>query len=139
MNYCFSLSFQGFVTDNGRVCGTLGLARAIGDSVFQPMVTCVPDVVVAPLDGVPSCLVIACDGVWDVIDRPAAWCVISVILFLSLSRVCCYCKIFYKIIIYIFCRSIVSKEKCPTRAALVNKWQTRFLLLAILDSIFNHI
>jgi hypothetical protein len=37
--------------------GTLGLARALGDAVFQPMVTCVPDVVIAPLNNQPAVLV----------------------------------------------------------------------------------
>jgi serine/threonine protein phosphatase PrpC len=35
----------GFVTENGRVNGTLGLSRAVGDSPFQPMVTHTPDIV----------------------------------------------------------------------------------------------
>lgn len=66
-------SVNGFVTENGRVCGTLGLARAIGDSPFQPMVTHAPDVVLAPLRARPCCLVLACDGVWDVVDQTRAW------------------------------------------------------------------
>lgn len=55
-----------------RVCAILGVARALGDTFLQPMVTCVPDVFeVSPNDY--DLLILACDGLWDVVsDREAA-------------------------------------------------------------------
>jgi leucine-rich repeat protein SHOC2 len=67
----------GFVTENGRVNGTLGLSRAVGDGPFQPMVTHTPDIVLAPLEGAPCCLVLACDGVWDVMTRRQVWALVA--------------------------------------------------------------
>jgi Leucine-rich repeat (LRR) protein/serine/threonine protein phosphatase PrpC len=67
----------GFVTENGRVNGTLGLSRAVGDSPFQPMVTHTPDIVIVPLQHAPCCLVLACDGVWDVLTRRQVWALIA--------------------------------------------------------------
>jgi serine/threonine protein phosphatase PrpC len=67
----------GFVTENGRVNGTLGLSRAVGDGPFQPMVTHTPDIVLAPLQHAPCCLVLACDGVWDVLTRRQVWALVA--------------------------------------------------------------
>ena len=58
------------MTEMGRVCGDLGLARALGDCAFQPMVTCDPDVGCVTLDPTRSYrLVVACDGVFDVAEN----------------------------------------------------------------------
>merc|ERR1712000_253317 len=75
----------GFVTrtqtkrgEVSRVCAILGVARALGDTFLQPMVTCVPDVFEVTLDEY-DVLILACDGLWDVVtDREAAIVALSV-------------------------------------------------------------
>ena len=68
------LAAGGFVAD-GRVKGSLALSRAIGDIGFKQtpgigpeaqMVTALPDVRVEPLRQGDEFLVLACDGIWDV-------------------------------------------------------------------------
>ena len=63
------------VTD-GRVAGKLSLSRAIGDlaykqncnlSVEEQAITCVPDITRRERNDEDSFLVIACDGIWDVL------------------------------------------------------------------------
>jgi serine/threonine protein phosphatase PrpC len=68
----------GFVTrtmtkrgEISRVCAILGVARALGDTFLQPMVTCVPDVF--EFDPTLShSLILACDGLWDVVSDAEA-------------------------------------------------------------------
>jgi serine/threonine protein phosphatase PrpC len=80
-----------------RVCAILGVARALGDTFLQPMVielreilcynisitttqqvTCVPDVFEIKLDEY-DVLIMACDGLWDVVtDREASIVALSV-------------------------------------------------------------
>lgn len=68
------------VTD-GRVAGKLSLSRAIGDlaykqnkdlSVEAQAITCVPDVTRRNRSNKDSYLLVACDGVWDVLSSHEA-------------------------------------------------------------------
>lgn len=64
----------GFVEFN-RVNGTLALSRALGDFEFKrgnlapkdQMVTAVPEVTVTPMNENQEFIVLACDGIWDVL------------------------------------------------------------------------
>lgn len=67
----------GFVTD-GRVNGSLNLSRALGDMEYkrskdlppeEQMVTGMPDVIDIKLQKGDDFLVLACDGIWDVLDH----------------------------------------------------------------------
>lgn len=68
----------GFVSERngvGRVMGALAVARAFGDAKYRRYITAEPDIVQLPLDGTESYLIVACDGLWDVIpkDKMAAF------------------------------------------------------------------
>lgn len=72
------LKAGGFVSSTGRVNGMLSLSRAFGDFIFkrnpdipesEQMVTVVPDVREVPLTDQDEFVVIACDGIWDVMTR----------------------------------------------------------------------
>ena len=52
-----------------RVDGMLAVARSIGDLDHKPAVTGEPDIITLELDGTEDFLVLACDGVWDVLDE----------------------------------------------------------------------
>lgn len=63
---------------NNRVNGTLALSRAIGDFEFkesaelpwdEQMITACPDVTVTEVSADDEFVVLACDGVWDVISN----------------------------------------------------------------------
>lgn len=51
-----------------RVNGTLSVSRAIGDAKEKKFVIGEADVIKMDLDGSEDYLVLACDGVWDVVD-----------------------------------------------------------------------
>jgi protein phosphatase 2C family protein 2/3 len=69
------------IVHNRRVNGILALSRAIGDFSFkrrpfipweEQAVTCVPDVVSSPIHrDVDEFIIIACDGIWDVMSNEA--------------------------------------------------------------------
>lgn len=69
------------IVHNKRVNGILALSRAIGDFSFkrrpfipweEQAVTCVPDVVSAPINrDADEFVIIACDGIWDVLSNEA--------------------------------------------------------------------
>jgi len=61
---------------NGRVNGNLNLSRTIGDLAYkhnytlepgEQIISCVPDVTIEPIDDTIDFIVLACDGVWDVL------------------------------------------------------------------------
>lgn len=60
---------------HGRVNGILGLTRAMGDFEFKSedgehdVISCVPDVKVVPVDRATEFIVVACDGVFDVMSN----------------------------------------------------------------------
>ncbi|KAH3759798.1 protein phosphatase family protein [Pelomyxa schiedti] len=66
------LQTGGFVTVNGRVFGELALSRALGDSAFKPTISGVPDISVIQLQPTDKYLILACDGVWDVLTSQEA-------------------------------------------------------------------
>jgi len=74
------LAAGGFVAD-GRVKGSLALSRAIGDLGFKQtpglgpeaqMVTAMPDVRVEQLRAGDEFVILACDGIWDVMSSQQA-------------------------------------------------------------------
>jgi serine/threonine protein phosphatase PrpC len=74
------LAAGGFVAE-GRVKGSLALSRAIGDMEFkqaaglpaeQQMVTALPEVQTERLVSGDEFLIIACDGIWDVMTSQQA-------------------------------------------------------------------
>lgn len=71
----------GSTVSNGRVNGMLSLTRAIGDFDFkmnkdlplaEQAITAAPDVTVNSLTNADDFIIIACDGVWDVLNNEAA-------------------------------------------------------------------
>lgn len=62
----------GFVTPAGRVNGELALSRSLGDCCFQPIVSSEPDVTRTPLQPDDMFVVLACDGIWDVLSSQQA-------------------------------------------------------------------
>lgn len=62
----------GFVSSvNGvaRVCGALAVSRAFGDLKYRQYVTSEPDIEAFDIDGSEEYLVVACDGLWDVMNE----------------------------------------------------------------------
>lgn len=61
---------------NKRVNGVLAVSRALGDGSLHPVVSAEPYIAVTQLDpssSSPELLILACDGVWDVMsDQDAA-------------------------------------------------------------------
>ncbi|KAL8236754.1 hypothetical protein R6Q59_017835 [Mikania micrantha] len=58
--------------DGARVCGVLAMSRAIGDSYLKPYVTCEPDVTITERTGEDEFLILASDGLWDVVSNDTA-------------------------------------------------------------------
>jgi protein phosphatase 2C len=58
--------------DGARVLGVLAMSRAIGDGYLKPYVSSVPEVAVADRTGADQCLILASDGLWDVVSNEAA-------------------------------------------------------------------
>lgn len=56
---------HGFVT-NGRVMGVLAVTRSFGDFALKKYVTCEPYTSTTKINDESQLLIIACDGVWDV-------------------------------------------------------------------------
>lgn len=70
--YCRIAAAGGYVTENGRLQGVLGMSRALGDVMLQPVVSDVPHycrVDIAPGD---EFVIFACDGVWDEVSDAVA-------------------------------------------------------------------
>lgn len=62
----------GVVTESKRVNGTLALSRAIGDCDMQPPLTFEPVVTTTHLSATDRFIIIACDGLWDVVSNEKA-------------------------------------------------------------------
>jgi Leucine-rich repeat (LRR) protein/serine/threonine protein phosphatase PrpC len=60
---------NGFVTEARRVNGLLALTRSLGDAALQPAVTHEPDVTHFNLRPEDEYLILACDGLWDVVNN----------------------------------------------------------------------
>jgi serine/threonine protein phosphatase PrpC len=62
-------ALHGFITEDRRVNGVLALSRALGDTEQQPHVTYRPDVLEMDVSDAIEHLVLACDGLWDVLSN----------------------------------------------------------------------
>ncbi|CAN6204178.1 unnamed protein product [Urochloa humidicola] len=58
--------------EGARVLGVLAMSRAIGDGYLKPYVSSVPEVTVTELGEEDECLILASDGLWDVVSNEAA-------------------------------------------------------------------
>ncbi|CAH9073197.1 unnamed protein product [Cuscuta europaea] len=58
--------------DGARVLGVLSMSRAIGDNYLKPYVICEPEVTVTDRLPEDDCLILASDGLWDVVSNDIA-------------------------------------------------------------------
>ncbi|PWA46493.1 Protein phosphatase 2C [Artemisia annua] len=58
--------------EGARVLGVLAMSRAIGDNYLKPYVSCEPEVTITDRTGEDECLIIASDGLWDVVSNDTA-------------------------------------------------------------------
>lgn len=58
--------------DGARVLGVLAMSRAIGDSYLKPYVISEPEVTVIDRTAEDECLILASDGLWDVVSNDTA-------------------------------------------------------------------
>jgi protein phosphatase 2C len=58
--------------EGARVLGVLAMSRAIGDGYLKPYVSSVPEVTVTDRSDADECLILASDGLWDVVSNEAA-------------------------------------------------------------------
>ncbi|XVF68844.1 hypothetical protein PTKIN_Ptkin11bG0033600 [Pterospermum kingtungense] len=58
--------------DGPRVLGVLAMSRAIGDNYLKPYVSCEPEVTVTDRTAEDECLILASDGLWDVVSNETA-------------------------------------------------------------------
>ncbi|KAJ1696071.1 hypothetical protein LUZ63_004583 [Rhynchospora breviuscula] len=58
--------------DGARVFGVLAMSRAIGDSYLKPFVISEPEVMVTETTEQDECLILATDGLWDVVSNEVA-------------------------------------------------------------------
>lgn len=58
--------------DGARVLGVLAMSRAIGDNYLKPFVSCEPEVTITDRTSDDDCLILASDGLWDVVSNDTA-------------------------------------------------------------------
>ncbi|KAK8531786.1 hypothetical protein V6N13_131144 [Hibiscus sabdariffa] len=58
--------------DGPRVLGVLAMSRAIGDNYLKPFVIPEPEVTITERKGEDECLILASDGLWDVVPNDTA-------------------------------------------------------------------
>ncbi|XVE52619.1 hypothetical protein DITRI_Ditri02bG0136300 [Diplodiscus trichospermus] len=58
--------------DGPRVVGVLAMSRAIGDNYLKPFVIPDPEVTITERKGEDECLILASDGLWDVVTNDTA-------------------------------------------------------------------
>ncbi|KAI3772296.1 hypothetical protein L6452_03478 [Arctium lappa] len=58
--------------DGARVCGVLAMSRAIGDNYLKPYVSGEPEVTITERTAEDECLILASDGLWDVVSNDTA-------------------------------------------------------------------
>ena len=58
--------------DGARVLGMLAMSRAIGDNYLKPYVIAEPEVTVTERTDGDECLILASDGLWDVVSNDTA-------------------------------------------------------------------
>lgn len=61
--------------DGARVLGVLAMSRAIGDSYLKPYVISQPEVTIIDRTEEDECLILASDGLWDMVSNQSACCV----------------------------------------------------------------
>ncbi|XP_062092628.1 probable protein phosphatase 2C 24 [Humulus lupulus] len=61
--------------DGARVLGMLAMSRAIGDNYLKPYVIPEPEVTITDRMADDECLILASDGLWDVVSNETACCV----------------------------------------------------------------
>ncbi|XP_072997000.1 probable protein phosphatase 2C 9 [Typha latifolia] len=66
--------------DGARVLGVLAMSRAIGDGYLKPFVISEPEVTVAERGEEDECLILASDGLWDVVTNEMACEIVRVCL-----------------------------------------------------------
>ncbi|KAM1205314.1 hypothetical protein ACFX2G_006232 [Malus domestica] len=58
--------------DGPRVLGVLAMSRALGDNYLKPYVSCDPEVTITDRTVEDECLILASDGLWDVVSNDTA-------------------------------------------------------------------
>ncbi|XP_047977095.1 probable protein phosphatase 2C 24 [Salvia hispanica] len=58
--------------EGARVLGVLAMSRAIGDNYLKPYVSCEPEVTITERSEEDECLILASDGLWDVVSNDTA-------------------------------------------------------------------
>ncbi|PIN05286.1 Serine/threonine protein phosphatase [Handroanthus impetiginosus] len=58
--------------EGARVLGVLAMSRAIGDNYLKPYVSCEPEVTITERTEEDECLILASDGLWDVVSNETA-------------------------------------------------------------------
>ncbi|OIW04071.1 hypothetical protein TanjilG_00631 [Lupinus angustifolius] len=66
--------------DGARVLGVLAMSRAIGDNYLKPYVISEPEVTVTERSEEDECLILASDGLWDVVSNDTACGVVRMCL-----------------------------------------------------------
>ncbi|CAN0909562.1 Protein phosphatase 2C 3 [Linum grandiflorum] len=66
--------------DGARVLGVLAMSRAIGDNYLKPYVIPEPEVTITERTGDEECLILASDGLWDVVSNETACGVVKMCL-----------------------------------------------------------
>lgn len=66
--------------DGARVLGVLAMSRAIGDNYLKPYVISEPEVTITDRTAEDECLIIASDGLWDVVSNDTACGVVRMCL-----------------------------------------------------------
>ncbi|BAT85999.1 Protein phosphatase 2C 37 [Vigna angularis] len=66
--------------DGARVLGVLAMSRAIGDYYLKPFVISEPEVTVTERSDDDECLILASDGLWDVVSNETACGVVKMCL-----------------------------------------------------------
>ncbi|KAG6436781.1 hypothetical protein SASPL_101683 [Salvia splendens] len=59
-------------SEGARVLGVLAMSRAIGDNYLKPYVNCEPEVTITERSEEDECLILASDGLWDVVSNDTA-------------------------------------------------------------------
>ncbi|KAH0458791.1 hypothetical protein IEQ34_011605 [Dendrobium chrysotoxum] len=66
--------------DGARVLGVLAMSRAIGDNYLKPFVISKPEVTVTERAEGDECLILASDGLWDVVTNETACQIVRMVL-----------------------------------------------------------
>lgn len=66
--------------DGARVLGVLAMSRAIGDNYLKPFVISKPEVTVTERGEGDECLILASDGLWDVVTNETACEIVRMVL-----------------------------------------------------------